>query len=91
MKRAFTYEFEDTSPKSIRLDYAGSEGETLKVGVSPDGGVTITVDPGAALVLARAFAQLATCGYPHGFHLHLREDFDADKPEIATLVLSKPK
>jgi hypothetical protein len=89
VKRTFTYEFTDTSPRTMRFDYSGSEGETLKVEVTAEHGAMLFVDRGAALVLARIFAQLATCEFDHGFHVHLREDLNADKTEALTLSFQR--
>jgi hypothetical protein len=89
VKRTFNYEFTDTSPRTMRFDYAGSQGEVLKAEASTDHGLTVFVNRGAALVLARVFAQLAVSDYHNGFHVHLREDLDADKPEQLTIVFQE--
>jgi hypothetical protein len=85
MGKRFVYEFEDTSPRSLRIDYDDTDDEVLRVQVSPDFGVMLTVNQHGAMVLARILAQYATCDFQDGFHLHLNEDFDAAKAEILLL------
>lgn len=52
-----------------------------------DGEAFLYVNRDAALVLARAFAQLALGAYTNGFHVHVHRDVDADKAVELTLVL----
>jgi len=74
-KRRFEHVFEDTSPSTLRWDYEGVEHDRLAVEVR-DGRVHLYVNRDAALVLARAFAEIALGEYPSGFHVHINEDFD---------------
>jgi len=86
MKRRFVYEFDTASPRTIRLDYSDSESEILKVEAA-DGSVRLFVNKGAASVLAKLFAQLAVGDLANGAHIHLREDLDAQKGEVLTVLL----
>lgn len=46
------------------------------------------VNRDAALILARAFAQLAMGEHPSGFHAHVHEDLDSNEPEVFVLGVS---
>ena len=86
MKKRFEYEFEDTAPGSLRIDYDDTDDEVLRVEALPEGGVMLTLNQEGARVLARILAQYATCDFRDGFHRHINEDFHAEMPEVLTLT-----
>jgi hypothetical protein len=89
MKRRFEFEFEDESDlRTISFDYKESNGEELRALIE-DGIPVIYANPAALLVLAKVLIKMAVCEYRDGFHVHLEEDFDADKPEVLRVILTK--
>jgi hypothetical protein len=84
--KAFSFEFEDHSPRSIT--YEMSDNEKLKTSVQ--GGVPfLCANREGMLLLAKLLIQLSLGEYKDGFHVHLRPDFsdDAGKPDSLTIVL----
>lgn len=91
MNRRFEFEFEDESERgTISFDYSESDDERLSVSIE-EGVPVVYANRAALLVLAKTLIKMAVCGYPDGFHMHLKEDFDADKPEILRLILNDTK
>ena len=91
MKQRFEFEFEDESESgTISFDYDPSDDE--KMGVSIEDGVpVIYANRAALLVLAKTLIKMAVSRYPDGFHVHLEEDFNADRPEILRVILNDPE
>jgi hypothetical protein len=88
MKRRFEFEFEDESPSTLSIDYSELIDEKLTVLVE-EGVSVVYANRAALLVLAKTFIKMAVCSYPDGFHLHLNDDFDADKPETLRVILDE--
>lgn len=88
MKRQFEFEFEDESPRAITFEHSESVDEKLSVLVE-HGVSVIYANRAALLVLGRTLIKMAICAYPDGFHVHLEEDFDVDKPETLRVILGE--
>ena len=89
MKRLFEFEFEDQSQcGTISFDYSESADERLSVLVE-DGVSVVYANREALLALAKLFIRISLCPYPDGFHVHLNEDLDADKPETLRVILNE--
>ena len=89
MKRRFEFEFDDQSPRgTISFDYDEAVDERMSILVEND--VSVLYANRAALVfLAKAFIKMALCPYPDGFHFHLNQDLDADRPEALRVTLNE--
>ena len=89
MKQRFEFEFEDESERgTISFDYSESVDERLSVSIEA-GVAVVYANRAALLVLAKTLIKMAICGYPDGFHVHLAEDFDADRPETLRVILNE--
>jgi hypothetical protein len=91
MKRQLVFEFEDGSAKSTgeRWDgmttdfYTGDEALTIF-----GGGDTVPFISGNSsglIALGKLLIQMGMSDYRDGFHSHIYEDFNADKPEIIVI------
>jgi len=86
MKKTYLVEFEDLSAAAsgkkhdgIKLNYDGEE-QLSRFDV--DGVPLISGNASGLVKLGEILIQLGKSEYKDGFHLHIREDFDADKEEI---------
>jgi len=87
MKRQFEFEFEDESQtNTISFEYNELVNEKLNVSVEA-GVAAIYANREALLVLRKTLITMAICPYQDGFHIHLEEDFDGDKPEALRVIL----
>lgn len=87
----FEYDFEDRSPNTMVFDFSDIEDDRLAFESHGENNI-LFVNRDAALVLARIFLRIAKGSYENGFHVHLHEDFDADKPlAIAVAVVGNSK
>ena len=84
----FVYDIASNEHNKITFDYdeearerldAKLKGDTLSVFANREGMIT----------LAKLLLKMAYGSYSDGFHVHLRKDFNADNPEILTVVLSR--
>lgn len=81
-EKKFEYEFKDESPRGITFEYDESMGdESLEV-IKTEDQVGIHLNKAGCLVLAKALIKMAYCDYEEGFHFHLNEDFDGEKPQV---------
>lgn len=88
MKKRFDFEFEDQSATgTISFEYSESD-ERLVVSVE-DGVSIVYGNQPALLALGKTLIKMALGAYPDGFHVHLHEDLDADKPEALRVVLNQ--
>ena len=85
MKR-FEYEFESEAPVTLTIDYALDYDEVLKVDKLGEEAF-ISGNREGLLTLARLLVKLALGDYPAGYHVHLNEDFDADKPKALCVAI----
>lgn len=83
VKKRLVFEFEDEAPNSLTYEYGPDDHLSLDW----DERVLILNRPGARL-LAEILAKLSEGAYVGGFHLHLRENFDLEKPDAITLMLT---
>lgn len=89
MKKSYLFEYDDESSESkISFDYDETIVETLKV-VIENGVPTVYANKTGLKLLGDSLIKLHHSGYKTGFHIHLSEDFDAGKPEILRVVLTK--
>jgi hypothetical protein len=89
MKRRFEFEFEDESKiNTISFEYCEAVDEKFSVLVE-DGVSVLYANRSALVALAKTFIKMAQCPYPEGFHVHLEEDFDGDKPEALRVILNE--
>jgi hypothetical protein len=85
--KKFEYEFEDESfRKTISFEYDDEIDEEMEVSVE-NGVPCLYVNRQALLALAKTFIKMALCDYQDGFHVHLSQDFDGDKPEAIRCFL----
>ena len=89
MRKKFEFEFEDKSSEgAISFDYGKEFDETISVKI--EGGVpVIYANRSSLLLLAKTFIKMAIGNYSSGFHVHLNQDFDADKPEVIRVILDE--
>jgi hypothetical protein len=86
--KSFTYQFRDSSPRSITYEC----GETERLITSVEDGVPfVYANRAGMLTLAKLLIQLSLGEYKNGFHVHLRTDFsdDAAKPDVLTILLNE--
>jgi hypothetical protein len=87
MERRFEFEFSDQSSENrITFEYDDDSDESFNISFN-DGVPTIYANRSALIMLAKTFIKMSLCEYSGGFHVHLRQDFDADKPEVIQIVL----
>ena len=91
MKR-FVFEFEDGSANAtgkkhdgISMTYSGDE-HLARFEV--DGLPYIYGNPSGLVKLGELLIQIGMSEYKSGYHLHIREDFSADKDEILIIGIS---
>lgn len=87
MTKRFIYEFEDNKTNRISYDYSPEADEKLQSAIQNDEAVIYLNRPGM-LTLAKILIKIAQGDYEQGFHVHLRQDFNADLPECLSVVLS---
>lgn len=87
MAKTFSYTFEQEQSNHLSLDYSPEGDEKLRVEVG-SGTTTIYLNRPAMITLAQALIKIAEGNYSQGFHLHLREDFNADLPDALTVILA---
>lgn len=83
MQKRVVFEFDDEGPRT--LTYACGSDDRLSV--DRDGPI-IYVSRSGARLLAEILAKMSEGSYATGFHMHLREDFDPDKPDALTVMLT---
>jgi len=86
--KTFTYEYPDTSPRS--LSYECSETELLNTSVE-NGVPFLYANRAGMLTLAKILIKLSQGACENGFHLHLRRNFgdDAATPDVLTILLDE--
>jgi len=87
MAKSFTYTFEDESAENT-LTFECSDSEHLKLNVE-DGVAVLYATKAALNTLARIFAKMSMSDYKDGFHLHVNEDFDSERPEALRVVIDE--
>ena len=88
MKKKMVFDFDDES-KERKISYSmPDEGACLDVDFGDDQ-ACIYGNRKSFKTLAEIFSILASCDYPHGFHIHLRKDlsFDASDPDVLRIVV----
>jgi hypothetical protein len=86
-KKQFLYEYEQDVRNRLTFDYSPEADEKLKTSANGNESVLYLNRPGM-LTLARTLIKIAEGDYQAGFHIHLRQDFNADLPECLTVILS---
>jgi hypothetical protein len=89
MKKTYSFEYEDNSPKELTYETTGHE----KLTVTAEGGQVFVFGNSAGLVtLGKLLLQLGESELPAGFHIHVRRNFDYDQPDaICVGVDAAPK
>ncbi len=97
MKKQLLFEFEDGSAKAtgdrwdgMSTDYYLGD-ELLKVSGRGDTVPFISGNSSGLIALGKFLIQIGMSEYRDGFHVHLYEDFDADKPEILIVGVNNAK
>ena len=85
MKKTFEFSFEDLSENN-GISYEIDSGSKLSYEVY-NGQHIIYLNKNGALALSKMLAQIGVGDYEDGFHLHLHENFDDEKPEVLTVIL----
>ncbi|MGA3242116.1 MAG: hypothetical protein ABSG03_38170 [Bryobacteraceae bacterium] len=89
MKREFHFEFEDeSSDRALTYEAAADGSDRLTMAIS-NGVPTLCGNPSGMLVLARILVQMAQGDYANGFHVHLHDNYDPDKPDCLTVILDR--
>ncbi len=78
MRKSYSFDFEDKSPKSVAYDCDANTILTVQVA---EGQVYLFGNPAGMRTLGRLMIQLAEGGYPEGFHVHIHKDFDSEQPD----------
>ena len=87
MKRRFELEFDDESQTNT-ISFEHHELVNEKFTVRVEAGVSVLyANREALLVLGRTLIKMAICPYQDGFHVHLEQDFDGDKPEVLRVII----
>ncbi len=87
MKKNFYFEFiDESSQNAISFEYDNDIDEEMEVIIENRTPILYANRQGL-LALAKILIKIAICNYKDGFHLHLRKDFDADKPETMLCIL----
>ena len=86
-RRKFVYEYDRDPQNGITLDYSSEADEKLNSSTTDEGPVLYMNRPGM-LTLAKVLIKMAKGDHKEGFHVHLRQDFNADLPERLTVILS---
>lgn len=88
MKKQFIFEFEDGSAKAtgnrwdgMSTDYYSGD-ELLKISGGGDTVPFISGNSSGLVALGKFLLQIGMSEYRDGFHVHIYEDFNADRPEI---------
>ena len=94
MKKLFRFEFEDLSAKGgnrkhdgIAYEHSRNEDEQFRI-ENVDGTPFLVANSSGLLMLAQIFAKMGLSEYKDGFHVHLREDFNGDSPDVLTVVVN---
>jgi hypothetical protein len=94
LKKSHLVEFLDGSAKAtgrrnddISSSYSGEESLSR---FEVDGVSCISGNSAGLVKLGELLIQIGLSEYENGFHLHIREDFDADKSEILIVGLNNP-
>lgn len=93
MKKRLIFEFEDGSAQatgdrwdSMSTNYYSGD-ELLKISAGDDAAVPeISGNSSGLVTLGKFLIQMGMSEYRDGFHIHIYEDFNANKPE--TLIIS---
>jgi hypothetical protein len=85
----FECDFEDLGPDRLSYEAEGPPQETASAAVE-DGVAVLYVNKGACRLLAEVFAKLALGTHAKGFHVHLRQNFDFEGPEMLRITLTSP-
>ena len=89
MKKRFEFKFDDQSQQgTISFDYDEAVDERMSVLVE-NGIPVIYANRATLFFLAKTLIKMALCPYPDGFHVHLNEDLDAEKPEALRMILNE--
>jgi hypothetical protein len=91
MKKQFIFDFEDGSAKSTgqRWDcmstnfYSGDE--VLRISGGGDTVPFISGNSSGLVALGKLLIQIGMSEYRDGYHVHIYEDFNADKREIVVI------
>lgn len=89
MTLKFEFEFEDESNNDVLTYEAAADGSNSVLSSVENGIPIIYASQAGMLVLARILAQLSLSKYKPGFHVHIQENFDPDKNDCITLVLTE--
>jgi hypothetical protein len=82
MKKKFEFEFDDASSSNrISFDFDDEIDEEMTIAIENNMPV-LYANKQAYLVLAKTFIKLALGDYSNEFHFQLRQNFDADEPEV---------
>ncbi len=91
MKKQFIFEFEDGSAKSTGQRWDGmttdfySGDEVLQVLGGADAVPFISGNSAGLIALGKFLIQIGMSNYRDGYHVHIYEDFNADKSEIMAI------
>jgi hypothetical protein len=85
MSQRFVYEFADERANTIHFDYSPDGDEQLSTAIE-NGTPVIYANPSGLLTLAKLLVKMSVGPHSNGFHVHLRENFDADQVECLTVM-----
>ena len=91
MKKKLIFEFEEGSAKSTGQRWDGmttdfySGDEVLQVSGGGDTVPFVSGNSAGLVALGKSLIQIGMSDYRNGYHVHIYEDFNADKPEIMVI------
>ena len=93
-KKTFHFEFKDESAAetgrkndAITYEYSQAEDERLRCEMIA-GAPVISGNSAGLLTLAKVLIKVSMNKYRDGFHVHLHEDFNAERPEVLAVGLT---
>ena len=94
MKKHFIFEFEDGSAKATGQRWDGmstnfySGDEVLQISGGGDTVPLLSGNSAGLVALGKFLIQIGMSEYKNGYHVHIYEDFNADKPEIIVIGIN---
>ncbi|MCZ2080649.1 MAG: hypothetical protein LC130_37245 [Bryobacterales bacterium] len=86
----FTFTIPQNDANQITFDYDEEAREQLDSQIE-DSKPVVFMNREGMVTMAKLLLKMAHGSYSDGFHVHLHQNFDADEPEVLTIVLLDDK
>lgn len=86
----FTFTIPQNDANQITFDYDEEAREQLDSQIE-DSRPVVFMNREGMVTMAKLLLKMAHGSYSDGFHVHLRQNFNADEPEVLTIVLLNDK